>query len=219
MESVIRNALDYIKYIFQNDFSGHDYYHSLRVYRMAVAIATEEKANADIVALAALLHDVDDRKLSPQTAKDKVNAVNFMRSQNAPETVVSQVLTILDEVSFKGTDSVTPSTLEGKCVQDADRLDALGAIGIARTFAYGGSHQRPLYDPEVPPKLNMNQEAYQKSNSSSLNHFYEKLFLLENMMNTPTGRRIARKRTQYMNDFVEEFLSEWDGKLEEVAPA
>lgn len=219
MESVIRNALDYIKYIFQNDFSGHDYYHSLRVYRMAVAIATEEKADADIVALAALLHDVDDRKLSPQTAKDKVNAVNFMRSQNAPETVVSQVLTILDEVSFKGTDSVTPSTLEGKCVQDADRLDALGAIGIARTFAYGGSHQRPLYDPEVPPKLNMNQEAYQKSNSSSLNHFYEKLFLLENMMNTPTGRRIARKRTQYMNDFVEEFLSEWDGKLEEVALA
>ena len=219
MESVIRNALDYIKYIFQNDFSGHDYYHSLRVYRMAVAIATEEKADADIVALAALLHDVDDRKLSPQTAKDKVNAVNFMQSQNAPETVVSQVLTILDEVSFKGTDSVTPSTLEGKCVQDADRLDALGAIGIARTFAYGGSHQRPLYDPEVPPKLNMNQEAYQKSNSSSLNHFYEKLFLLENMMNTPTGRRIARKRTQYMNDFVEEFLSEWDGKLEEVAPA
>lgn len=219
MESVIRNALDYIKYIFQNDFSGHDYYHSLRVYRMAVAIATEEKADADIVALAALLHDVDDRKLSPQTAKDKVNAVNFMRSQNAPETVVSQVLTILDEVSFKGTDSVTPSTLEGKCVQDADRLDALGAIGIARTFAYGGSHQRPLYDPEVPPKLNMNQEAYQKSNSSSLNHFYEKLFFLENMMNTPTGRRIARKRTQYMNDFVEEFLSEWDGKLEEVAPA
>ena len=219
MESVIRNALDYIKYIFQNDFSGHDYYHSLRVYRMAVAIATEEKADADIVALAALLHDVDDRKLSPQTAKDKVNAVNFMRSQNAPETVVSQVLTILDEVSFKGTDSVTPSTLEEKCVQDADRLDALGAIGIARTFAYGGSHQRPLYDPEVPPKLNMNQEAYQKSNSSSLNHFYEKLFLLENMMNTPTGRRIARKRTQYMNDFVEEFLSEWDGKLEEVAPA
>ena len=219
MESVIRNALDYIKNFFQNDFSGHDYYHSLRVYRMAVAIATEEKADADIVALAALLHDVDDRKLSPQTAKDKVNAVNFMRSQNAPETVVSQVLTILDEVSFKGTDSVTPSTLEGKCVQDADRLDALGAIGIARTFAYGGSHQRPLYDPEVPPKLNMNQEAYQKSNSSSLNHFYEKLFLLENMMNTPTGRRIARKRTQYMNDFVEEFLSEWDGKLEEVAPA
>lgn len=219
MESVIRNALDYIKYIFQNDFSGHDYYHSLRVYRIAVAIATEEKADADIVALAALLHDVDDRKLSPQTAKDKVNAVNFMRSQNVPETVVSQVLTILDEVSFKGTDSVTPSTLEGKCVQDADRLDALGAIGIARTFAYGGSHQRPLYDPEVPPKLNMNQEAYQKSNSSSLNHFYEKLFLLENMMNTPTGRRIARKRTQYMNDFVEEFLSEWDGKLEEVAPA
>lgn len=218
MESVIRNALDYIKYIFQNDFSGHDYYHSLRVYRMAVAIATEEKADADIVALAALLHDVDDRKLSPQTAKGKVNAVNFMRSQNAPETVISQVLTILDEVSFKGTDSVTPSTLEGKCVQDADRLDALGAIGIARTFAYGGSHQRPLYDPEVPPKLNMNQEAYQKSNSSSLNHFYEKLFLLENMMNTPTGRRIARKRTQYMNDFVEKFLSEWDGKLKEVAP-
>lgn len=218
MEIMIQNALDYIRNIFQNDFSGHDYYHSLRVYRMAAAIAAEENADPDIVALAALLHDVDDRKLSPQTAQEKTNAVNFMRSQNVPEAVISQVLTILDEVSFKGTDSVTPSTLEGKCVQDADRLDALGAIGIARTFAYGGSHQRPLYDPEVAPNLNMDQEEYQKSNSSSLNHFYEKLFLLEDLMNTQTGRRIARKRTQYMKEFVEEFLSEWDGRLEEITP-
>lgn len=215
MELVIQSALDYIRDVFQNDFSGHDYYHSLRVYRMAVALAKEENADVDIAALAALLHDVDDRKLSPETTKEKTNAVNFMRGQNVPEAVISQVLTILDEVSFKGTDSVTPSTLEGKCVQDADRLDALGAIGIARTFAYGGSHQRALYDPEVPPNPNMDEKEYQKSNSSTLNHFYEKLFLLESMMNTQAGRRIARKRTRYMEQFVAEFLREWDGRLEE----
>lgn len=215
MELVMQSALDYIRDVFQNDFSGHDYYHSLRVYRMAVALAKEENADVDIAALAALLHDVDDRKLSPGTTKEKTNAVNFMRSQNVQEAVISRVLTILDEVSFKGTDSVTPSTLEGKCVQDADRLDALGAIGIARTFAYGGSHQRALYDPEVPPNPNMDEKEYQKSNSSTLNHFYEKLFLLESMMNTQAGRRIARKRTRYMEQFVAEFLREWDGKLEE----
>ena len=211
MEQLVQNATKFIKEIFQNDFSGHDFFHSMRVYRTAINIAEAEHADMEVVALAALLHDVDDRKLSPMTAEKKENAARFMRSQNVPESEIRQVCQIIDEVSFKGTDSVRPSTPEGKCVQDADRLDALGAIGIARTFAYGGSHNRAIYDPELPPQTAMNQAQYYSSKSTSLNHFYEKLFLLEGMMNTETGKAIARKRTQYMQQFVDEFLNEWDG--------
>ena len=211
MEQLVQNATKFIKEIFQNDFSGHDFFHSMRVYRTAINIAEAEHADIQVVALAALLHDVDDRKLSPVTAGKKENAARFMRSQNVPESEIRQVCQIIDEVSFKGTDSVRPSTPEGKCVQDADRLDALGAIGIARTFAYGGSHNRAIYDPELPPRTAMNQAQYYSSKSTSLNHFYEKLFLLEGMMNTETGKAIARKRTQYMQQFVDEFLNEWDG--------
>ena len=211
MEQLVQNATKFIKEIFQNDFSGHDFFHSMRVYRTAINIAEAEHADMEVVALAALLHDVDDRKLSPMTAEKKENAARFMRSQNMSESEIRQVCQIIDEVSFKGTDSVRPSTPEGKCVQDADRLDALGAIGIARTFAYGGSHNRTIYDPELPPRTAMNQAQYYSSKSTSLNHFYEKLFLLEGMMNTETGKAIARKRTQYMQQFVDEFLNEWDG--------
>ena len=211
MEQLVQNATKFIKEIFQNDFSGHDFFHTMRVYRTAMKIAQAEHADLEVVALAALLHDVDDRKLSPATAEKKENAARFMRSQNVPEAEILQVCQIIDEVSFKGTDSVRPSTPEGKCVQDADRLDALGAIGIARTFAYGGSHHRAIYDPELPPRTAMNQAQYYSSKSTSLNHFYEKLFLLEGMMNTETGKAIARKRTQYMQQFVDEFLNEWDG--------
>ena len=210
MEQLVQNTAKFIKEIFQNDFSGHDFFHSMRVYRTAINIAEAEHADMQVVALAALLHDVDDRKLSPTTAEKKENAAQFMRSQNVPESEIRQVCQIIDEVSFKGTDSVRPSTPEGKCVQDADRLDALGAIGIARTFAYGGSHNRVIHDPELPPRTAMNQAQYYSSKSTSLNHFYEKLFLLEGMMNTETGKAIARKRTQYMQEFVEEFLNEWD---------
>lgn len=211
MEQLVQNATKFIKEVFQNDFSGHDFFHSMRVYRTAMKIAEAEHADMQVVALAALLHDVDDRKLSPTTAEKKENAARFMRSQNVPESEIRQVCQIIDEVSFKGTDSVRPSTPEGKCVQDADRLDALGAIGIARTFAYGGNHNRAIYDPELPPRTAMNQAQYYSSKSTSLNHFYEKLFLLEGMMNTETGKAIARKRTQYMQQFVDEFLNEWDG--------
>lgn len=141
----------------------------------------------------------------------KERAVEFMRGQKVSEETIRKICTIIDEISFKGTDSVQPSTLEGKCVQDADRLDALGAIGIARAFAYGGNHNRAIYDPTSLSKMAMNKEEYQNSQSSSLNHFYEKLFLLEDMMNTQKGRAIAAKRTQYMKRFVDEFLAEWNG--------
>ena len=191
-------------------FDQHSPHHVYDVYGHTARVVAQVPSEL-VIRWAALLHDVDDRKLSPMTAEQKENAARFMCSQNVPESEIRQVCQIIDEVSFKGTDSVRPSTPEGKCVQDADRLDALGAIGIARTFAYGGSHNRAIYDPELPPRTSMNQAQYYSSKSTSLNHFYEKLFLLEGMMNTETGKAIARKRTQYMQQFVDEFLNEWDG--------
>ena len=179
---------------------------------MAVKIAQEEGANQEIVALAALLHDVDDIKLSPETHEHKERAVAFLRQHAVDEVIIQAICTAIDEVSFSGTDSVIPSTLEGMCVQDADRLDALGAVGIARTFAYGGSHGRAMYDPDEPPTLNMSGEEYHSHKSTSLNHFYEKLFLLVDMMNTRSGKELGKAREKYMREYVDEFLDEWNGE-------
>lgn len=210
-EQLINNTIVYVKEVFAGDFSGHDYFHTMRVYQMATRISTEENADLQIVQLAALLHDMDDRKLSPETCENKDRAVTFMRSQNLTEEVIEQVKEIIGEVSFVGTDSVVPKTLEGKCVQDADRLDALGAMGIARAFAYGGNHNRVMYDPEIPPAMNMGKEEYQNHVSTTVNHFYEKLFLLKDMMNTDSAKEIAEHREQYMKEYIDEFMDEWEG--------
>lgn len=210
MQKAILDAKDFIKIFFKNDFSGHDYFHSLRVYNLAMQIAKEEKANGNIVALAALLHDVDDRKISPQTHQNKENAVDFLKSKNIPASVIAKICKIIDEVSFSN--SLVSTTIEGKCVQDADRLDALGAVGIARAFAYGGSHNRAIFDPEILPALNMNKNEYQNHISTSINHFYEKLFLLKNLMNTNSAKKIAEKRECFMKKYLEEFMLEWNGK-------
>ena len=156
--------------------------------------------------LAALLHDVDDVKLSPETHDTKKNAVRFMKNSGVDDKVIASVCKIIDEVSFAGTDSVVPSTLEGKCVQDADRLDAIGAIGIARTFAYGGSKGRRIHDPDIKPMTNMNH------NSTSINHFYEKLLLLKDMMNTETAKKMAMHRQAVMKEYLVEFMAEWEGE-------
>lgn len=210
---VIENAIEYVKQIFANDCSGHDYYHTMRVYRLAVQIAKQENADMLIVQLTALLHDVDDAKLSPETYATKKNAVDFMESNSVDNEMIEAVCKIIEEISFAGTDSVVPSTIEGKCVQDADRLDAMGAIGIARTFAYGGSKGRKIYDPEIKPLVNMSKEEYrQNHNSTSINHFYEKLLLLKDMMNMETAKRMAEHRQAVMESYLEEFLAEWKGE-------
>ena len=207
---LIDRALYYVRDKFENEYSGHDYFHTLRVFKMATRIAESEGADVEIVQLAALLHDVDDRKISPETHENLTNARSFMLSNGVDENGIESVCQIIREISF-GANVSAPSTLEGKCVQDADRLDAIGAIGIARAFAYGGNHNRHIYHPDIPPKLNMTKEEYVKSESTTINHFYEKLFRLTAMMNTKTAIRIAEARENYMKEFVAEFMDEWDG--------
>ncbi len=210
-ERIIKDAIDYIKQIFQYDYSGHDPFHTLRVYHMATTIAQQEKADVMIVQLAALLHDVDDIKLSPKTHLSKGNAVNFLNKHHVSTQTIKIICDIIENVSYSGTDSVVPPSMEGKCVQDADRLDAMGAIGIARAFAYGGSHNRMIYDPNIPYKENMNKTEYQNNTSTTINHFYEKLFQLHKQMNTKTAKAISKKREAFMKTYISEFLAEWDG--------
>ena len=210
---MVESAIEYIKKMFSDDCSGHDYHHTMRVYRLAMQIAEQENADMLTVQLAALLHDVDDVKLSPETHETRKNAVGFMKNNGVDDKVIASVCKIIDEVSFAGIDSVEPSTIEGKCVQDADRLDAMGAIGIARTFAYGGSKGRKIYDPDIKPLTNMNKTDYrQNHNSTSINHFYEKLLLLKDMMNTETAKKKAEYRQAVMEDYLEEFMAEWEGE-------
>jgi uncharacterized protein len=207
---LIERAKGYVKERFENEFSGHDYFHTLRVFNMATRIARSEGANLEIVQLAALLHDVDDRKISPKTHENQANAREFLVANGIDGDTVELICQIIREISF-GSNDERPATLEGQCVQDADRLDAIGAIGIARAFAYGGNHNRHMHHPDVKPSLHMTKEEYQKSESTTINHFYEKLFKLTALMNTQTALRIAQDREEYMKNFVAAFLDEWDG--------
>lgn len=209
---MIEAAKRYIEDVFAHDFSGHDAFHTLRVLKLAERIAAKEGADMEIVQLAALLHDVDDRKLSPETHENQGRARAFLQEQGLSAEKIEKICHIIAQISFKGSDTVSPDTLEGQCVQDADRLDAIGAIGIARTFAFGGSRDRKMYDPAEPPVTNMDAAAYAKNEGHTINHFYEKLLLLKDMMNTQTARAIAEKRHEYMEEFLQEFYAEWEGE-------
>ena len=209
---IIERAMEFVKKTFESDFSGHDYFHTLRVFNMANTIAEKEGADLEIVGLSALLHDVDDRKLSPETCENKTRAREFLKENGVDDGKIELICSIIGQVAYIGKDSVVPSTIEGKCVQDADRLDAIGAVGIARAFAYGGNHNRYMHNPDIEPKLNMTADEYRQSNSTTINHFYEKLFNLKDMMSTNSAREIAKSRDKYMRDFVATFLDEWNGK-------
>ena len=196
---MINAAMEFARNIFEGDGSGHDFDHTLRVYHMAVRIASEEGADMETVALAALLHDVDDRKLSPETCEHKDRAVGFLRAQGVGEEKIHAIVEIISQISFTAAYG-RPDTLEGMCVQDADRLDAIGAIGIGRAFAFGGSRGRRMYDPEGADK------------SATVEHFYDKLFKLKDLMNTQTGRTLAKQRDEFMHSFLEQFCEEAVGR-------
>lgn len=195
---MINKAMEFARTVFSGDASGHDFDHTLRVYHMATRLAKEENADLQIVQLAALLHDVDDRKLSPETYEGKLRAVAFMKENGVEIGKIETIVDIISRISFSA-QLPPPESIEGKCVQDADRLDAMGAIGIARTFAFGGSRGRRMHDPE---RLDAN---------ASIQHFYDKLLLLKESMHTPTGSRMAEERDRYMRQFLEQFYAEWDG--------
>lgn len=207
--NTIDSIIKRIELLFADDFSGHDFRHSIRVYRNACLIAESEKCDKEVVSLAALLHDADDVKLFH--TENYANAKRIMTEAGIDADIQERVIDAISTVSFKGTDTKTPSSIEGKIVQDADRLDAIGAIGIARAFAFGGSKGREMYNPEEKPAVNMSEEEYRSSEGTTINHFYEKLFLLKNMMNTKTAQRLAEKRDAFMHEFVDEFLEEWNG--------
>lgn len=208
---VVENAFEYIKDIFSEDSSGHDYYHSIRVYKNAMNIAQKEGGNMILIKLAAILHDVDDRKLF-NTSDQLDNARKFLNENDVDQESIEEICKIVKSVSFSGNGTKVPDSIEGKIVQDADRLDALGAIGIARTFAYGGHKGRPLYVPCDKPIENMTAKEYENHISNSINHFYEKLLKLKDLINTETARSIAEKRHVYMEEYLEEFFGEWEGK-------
>ncbi|MFZ4672496.1 MAG: HD domain-containing protein [Flavobacterium sp.] len=211
---LIDNTILFVKQKLENAEGGHDWFHIERVYKNALLIAQNEICNLEIVQLGALLHDIADSKFNngDETVGPKV-AREFLESQKTSEEIINHVINIIENISFKGGNFENKSTSkELQIVQDADRLDAIGAIGIARTFNYGGFKNRALYNPAIAPNLHMTKEEYKNSEAPTLNHFYEKLLLLKDKMNTETGKKIALERHQYMENFLSQFYAEWEGK-------
>lgn len=213
-QQIIDHTAVYVKSELQNAEGGHDWWHIYRVWQNAKLIAQGESADHLIIELAALLHDIADSKfhngdesIGPKMAR------THLESLKVDQSIIAHVVNIIENMSFKnsfGTIQFTSKEME--IVQDADRLDAIGAIGIARAFNYGGFKNRALYDPTIAPDLSMTKEQYKKSTAPTVNHFYEKLLLLKDKMNTKTGKIIAEERHQYMLTFLEQFYKEWEGK-------
>ena len=212
---LISKTILFVRNQLQNAEGGHDWFHIERVYKNAIAIAEKEKCNTKIVKLGALLHDIADSKFhnGDESIGPKV-ARTFLESEKVDAETINHVINIIENISFKGGNfEKKSSSIELEIVQDADRLDAIGAIGIARTFNYGGFKNRPLYNPAVPPNLQMNKEEYKNSEAPTINHFYEKLLLLKDKMNTETGKKMAQDRHHFMETFLSQFYAEWDGEL------
>ncbi|WP_298117854.1 HD domain-containing protein [Flavobacterium sp.] len=216
--SLIDNTILFVKQKLENAEAGHDWFHIERVYKNALLIAQDEVCDIQIVKLGALLHDIADSKFYPdasggdETVGPKV-AREFLESQKVQEEIIIHVINIIENISFKGGNFEKKfNSIELEIVQDADRLDAIGAIGIARTFNYGGYKNRQLYNPEIAPKLNMSKEEYKKSEAPTINHFYEKLLLLKDKMNTKKGKILAQERHKFMELFLAQFYAEWDGE-------
>lgn len=201
-----------IKQQFINDSSGHDWYHIERVYKNALLIQKKEGGDIETVALLAILHDISDHKMNGGILNHGSQvAREIMEKLKIDPEIIQKVAPLVDEISFKGAGVLDQnSCLESKIVQDADRLDAIGAIGIARAFAFGGNKNRPMYDPELKPIKHDSFEAYADSKSHTINHFYEKLLLIKDRMHTETGRKMAQERHDFMEIFLNQFYSEWE---------
>jgi uncharacterized protein len=214
-QEIIKKTEKFVKDKLYGEGTGHDWWHTLRVWKMAKKIGKEEGANLFVVELAALLHDIADWKFQ-DGGDDSVGAMiakEWLEKFNVDKEIISHICNIITGISFKGAGVKDKlESIEGKVVQDADRLDGIGAMGISRTFAYGGSKERPIYDPDMKPKMHQSFEEYKKSDGPSINHFYEKLLLLKDRMNTKTGRAIAEGRHKFMESYLDRFFKEWEGK-------
>jgi len=213
-ETIIEATKEFVKETLKNAESGHDWFHTLRVYNNARLIAKSESVDLYIVVLGALLHDIADSKfhngddsVAPRVAR------KFLVQHNVDSFVINSVIDIINNISFNKSLETNnkPNSIELDVVQDADRLDAIGAIGIARCFNYGGFKNRKLFDPSIKPNLKMSKNEYKNSTAPTINHFYEKLLLLSGKMNTKTGKKIAKVRHQFMNEYLDQFHAEWEG--------
>lgn len=214
-DNIISNTISFVKKELIDAEGGHDWFHIERVYKNTLLISKEENVDLLVVSLAALLHDIADPKFynGDETIGPKV-AQTFLVEQNVDKEIIDHIINIIKHISFKNSFDKTGERFTSKeleVVQDADRLDAIGAIGIARCFNYGGFKNRTLYNPEIFPNLNMSKEEYKNSDAPTINHFYEKLLLLKDKMNTVTGKKIARSRHIYMEEFLKQFDDEWNG--------
>jgi len=208
---LVKETIEFVKRELENAESGHDWWHTQRVYNLSKTIGEKEKADMEIVELGALLHDVADSKfhngdhtVGPRKAKE------FL-SGKISEDKIEHVIKIIENISFSSEQVFKSKELD--VIQDADRLDAIGTMGIARCFTYTGHTNREIHNPEIKPKLNMSKEEYKKNNGPSINHFYEKLLLLKNKMNTEMGKKMAVKRHEFMELYLKEFYREWEGEI------
>ena len=212
-KEIIAETEKYVTNEFMAEGSGHDWFHIDRVRKMALRIGREENCNLFVVEMAALLHDLDDWKLTGAEVDSFTKTESWLEKLKIESAIAGQIIGVIKEVSFKGAKIETPiSSVEAAVVQDADRLDAIGAIGIARTFAYGGHKSRLIYDPDIPVDLHDNFHSYQQSTAPTINHFYEKLLLLKDRMNTSTAKSIAEGRHKFMTNYLNQFFDEWEAK-------
>ncbi|HOB23823.1 MAG TPA: HD domain-containing protein [Kaistella sp.] len=212
MNHLISCTIDFVKEKLHGAEAGHDWFHIERVWKLSKKIAETENCNLEVVELSALLHDIADPKFhgGNETLALKISQ-DFLEHQNVSNAIIEQVLFIIQNISFKNRGEAPKDLpIELKIVQDADRLDAMGAIGIARTFNFGGFKNNLMYHPEIPPKLNMTKEEYKKNEGTTINHFYEKLLLLKDLMNTEKGKELAQERHDFMQKFLDEFYKEWN---------
>jgi uncharacterized protein len=210
---VIANAVEFAQEKLKADSSGHDWWHVERVARTANLLAQEENADAFVCEIAALLHDIADEKFNESEQAGLSIVENWLKQQQVSPLTIQHIMEIIASLSYKGGNRPPMRTLEGQVVQDADRLDAIGAMGISRVFAYSGSKGRPIHVPDLTPRMNMTPEEYRNSKDTAINHFHEKLLKLKALMNTSYGRKMAEQRHQFMLDYLKQFDLEWNGVL------